>query len=273
MDRRRSARFGAYTVSLHQCGPSAVKYTGDNFGHPWRTARLTVVMDGEMTIKAAGATEVLTQRCAALAIGWRPSEVHTEGALLHEVDIAVERSALRGSFDASPLTVWGKDAVLPSATAAALRELVYHQSETPEVRAETNRVVEQLIAGVATCRVTSPKSDLLLEQIERERVVGYVSEHFCEQALTPAKIADHFGVSTRTLHRLFEGEDKSVCGWIAYERLNSALDKLRDPRQATQTLEDIAESCGYGSALALRRAVAAETGHTPSEVRAEAMSR
>ncbi|WP_162616466.1 helix-turn-helix transcriptional regulator [Xylanimonas allomyrinae] len=269
--RRRSARFGAYLVSLVQLGPMTTRVPGDNFGHPWRAVRLVVVLDGEVTIKTAGTIEVLGPRAAALAVGWRPLEVSSPGALLVEVDVAVERTAMRGTFDDTPLTVWGPETVLPSATASALRELVCQPGVVPEVRAESVRIVEQLVGAVATCRPET-RSAALLEQVERSRVIQHIAVHHAERDLTPAVIAEHFGVSTRTLHRLFEGEERTVCGWIAHERLRSALSRLHDPRYANVTLEDVAELCGYGSALALRRAVQSATGATPSELRSKLAS-
>ncbi|WP_425955797.1 helix-turn-helix transcriptional regulator [Xylanimonas sp. McL0601] len=267
-ERRRSARFGSYIVSLVQTGQVHQRIAGDNFGHPWRAVRLIVVLDGEVSLKTAGTIEVLEPRAAALAVGWRPLEVSSPGALVVEVDVAVERTAMRGTFDDTPLTVWGPDAVLPGATASALRELVCRPGVVPEVRAETVRVVEQLVGAVATCRPET-RSAVLLEQVERSRVIQHIGVHHAARDLTPASIAAHFGVSTRTLHRLFEGEERTVCGWIAHERLRSALARLHDPRYAAVTLEDVAELCGYGSSLALRRAVQAATGSTPSELRSK----
>ncbi|QAY69355.1 helix-turn-helix transcriptional regulator [Xylanimonas protaetiae] len=270
-ERRRSARFGAYLVSLVQTGPLTTRLPGDNFGHPWRAVRLMVVLDGEVTLKTGGTIEALGPRGAVLAVGWRPLEISTQGALVVEVDIAVERTAMRGTFDEAPLTVWGPEAVLPGATASALRELVCQPGTVPEVRAETVRVVEQLVGAMATSRPET-RTTVLLEQVERSRVVQYIAAHHAENDLTPASIATHFGVSTRTLHRLFEGEERTVCGWISHERLRSALARLHDPRYAGVTLEDLAELCGYGSALALRRAVQAATGSTPSELRSRLAS-
>ncbi|MCL1871616.1 MAG: AraC family transcriptional regulator [Promicromonosporaceae bacterium] len=271
MERRRSVRFGAYLVSLVQTGPVTLRVAGDNFGHPWRAVRLMVVLDGEVSLKTAGTLEVLGPRAAALAVGWRPLEITSPGALVIEVDIAVERTAMRGTFDETPLTVWDSDAILPGATANALRELVCRPGVVPEVRAETVRVVEQLVGAVATARPET-RTTALLEQVERSRVIAHIGAHHADHDLTPAVIAAHFGVSTRTLHRLFEGEDLTVCGWIAHERLRSALARLHDPRYASVTLEDVAELCGYGSALALRRAVQAATGSTPSELRSRLAS-
>ena len=270
-EKRRSARFGPYLISIVQTAEHQTRLAGHNFGHPWRAVRLWVVLDGELTITSAGNTETLTPRCAALAVGWRPLEVQTPGALLIEVDVAVERTPMKGTFDETPLTVWGPDAVLPSAVAAALRDLVIHPGDVPRVRAEVTRVIEQLVGAVATTRPET-RSSALLEQVERSRVIQYISAHHAEADLAPATIAEYFGVSTRTLHRLFEGEERTICGWIAHERLRSALARLHDPRYSAVTLEDLAELCGYGSALALRRAVQTATGATPSELRARLAS-
>ncbi|MCL1900744.1 MAG: AraC family transcriptional regulator [Promicromonosporaceae bacterium] len=266
LERRRSARFGAYLVSLVQAGPVVHRVPGDNFGHAWRCVRLMVVIDGEVTIRAAGTVEVLGPRMSALVVGWRPVEFATQGATLVEVDITVERTELKGTFDETPLTVWGAEVALPAAMAAALRELVMRPG-APAVRDETVRVVTNLVTAVITAR-PEPRSTALLEQVERSRVIQYITTNHHEHELTPAAIAERFGVSTRTLHRLFEGEDRTVCGWIAHERLRTALARLADPRCSQATLEEVAEMCGYGSALALRRAVFAATGATPSELRA-----
>lgn len=270
-ERRRSARFGPYLVSLVQTGKVEVRLAGDNFGHPWRAVRLWVVLDGVVLITTAGSTETLTPRCAALAVGWRPLEVETAGALLIEVDIAIERTPMKGTFDETPLTVWGLEAVLPAAVAAALRELVIRPGDAPKVRAEAMRVVEQLVGAVTTSR-PEVRPAALADQVERSRVIQYIAAHHAEANLAPATIAEFFGVSTRTLHRLFEGEERTICGWIAHERLRSALARLHDPRYSAVTLEDLAELCGYGSGLALRRAVQTATGATPSELRARLAS-
>jgi len=227
-----------------------------------------VVLDGEMTIKTAGTIEVLGPRAAAMAVGWRPIEFASPGATIIEVDVAVGRTPMRGTFDETPLTVWGSDTVLPAAMASALRELLVRPG-IPETREEAVRVVEFLVSSVITSR-SETRSTALLEQVERSRVIQHITTNHCNRDLTPATIAEHFGVSTRTLHRLFEDEGRTVCGWIAHERLRSALSRLRDPQYQTMTLEEIANSCGYGSALALRRAIQAATGSTPSELRGKA---
>ncbi|MDR0482328.1 MAG: AraC family transcriptional regulator [Cellulomonadaceae bacterium] len=269
MDRRRTARFGAFVVAMHQTGPWKYRNDAENFGHPWRALRFVVVMEGGLTVRLPGSEETLTERCAALTPGWLPMEYETNGATLIEVDIAVERTPLRGSATESLIMAWDRNAVIPSITASALRELVYYHESTAETRGETNRVVENLVLTAVAGTALGRASDAL-EHAETTRIVDYINAHFQEHDLTPAHLAHHFGVSTRTLHRLFQGQDTSLSGVIASKRLDVALQRLNDPRSASIGLEDVAASCGYGSALAMRRAVVAATGQTPSDIRSQA---
>lgn len=264
-DGRRSTRFGPYLLSLVSHGPVTLRGTGDNFGHKVRTVRLGFVFEGELTVSAAEASHVLQPAAAALVLGWRPVDLVTPGAKLLEVDIAVDSTELRGSFEDETLLVWGPEAVLPSATAAALRELVNHPGVTEATRAETTRVVEQLVTAMATLPPVI-RHVVQTEPLDRKAVRKYIRRQFADVELSPTTIAEHFGVSTRTLHRLFEPDKKTVSQLIGDERLAAALTALKNPR-LDQTLEELATSCGYGSGLALRRAVLAATGKTPSDLR------
>ena len=266
--RGRSARFGPYQVSHIQHPAMRLESDGDNFGHPWRAVRMTFVLDGELKLQMGTHSEVVGPRCAALTVGWQPVKMETSGARVLEVDIAVERTQMNGFLKCDDLVVWPPETALPSATCAALRELLMQPGANDTVRNETTRVVDQLLTAVVTCR---PEPEMTHECVivDREHILEYVRAHHTNQELSPIRIANHFGISTRTLHRLFEGDTQTICGYLAEARINSALTQLRDRNMADATLEQIAELSGYGSALALRRAVLSATGKTPSEVRAE----
>jgi ABC-type branched-subunit amino acid transport system permease subunit len=90
--------------------------------------------------------------------------------------------------------------------------------------------------------------------------------------LGPTLLAAHLGMSKRSLQRLFEGETLSVSQLIQAKRVDQVLLRLRDPRYSGTSLDELAVLTGFGSALALRRAVQSVTGKTPSVVRAEGMA-
>jgi len=265
-DRRRSTRFGPYLVSLVHLAPGTIRSPGDNFGNPSRTVRIAFVYDGQLTLTALGTTAELHPSHAAMAVGWRPLDLSSTGTNLVEVDIAVDSSSHNFGLEEEGLVVWRPETVLPSATAAALRELISHPGVAGEIRNETTRVVEQLITALLNLR-PGPQLPPAIETMERSRIVNYIAEHYADKHLTPAAIAEHFRISTRTLHRMFEGTEHTVCQAIATERLNAATAMLIDPKQTRTTIEEVADVCGYGSGLALRRAVLAATGQTPSQLR------
>lgn len=268
-DRRRSTRFGPYLVSLVHLAPGTLKVPGDNFGYPTRTARIAFVHEGRLTVSALGTTAELLPSHAAMAVGWRPLELATGGSSLLEVDIAVDTSNHNFGLEEEGLVVWRPEMALPSATAAALRELIAHPAAVGGTRNETIRVVEQLITALLNLRPL-PAEPPPNESMERSRVVAYIAEQHADQHLTPASIAEHFRISTRTLHRIFEGAERTVCQAIASERLAAAKRALADPKARRMSIEDIAHTCGYGSGLAMRRAVLADTGMTPSQYRTAA---
>jgi AraC-like DNA-binding protein len=197
--------------------------------------------------------------------------IETPGALIIEVDIAVDRTPLDGLFDNTGIIAWESDAVLPSATGAALRELLKHPFSPTDDLTDYIRTVEQLVVAAATCPVETRADDGSIHG-ERNRIIDYVTKHRDEQNLTPTTVAKAFGMSKRKLHRLFEHEDRSLGEWISSARLSGALDRLRDPVFAGKSIEDVAIMCGYGSSVGFRRAIYAETGMTPKEVRAQAAS-
>jgi len=268
-DRRRSTRFGPYLVSLVRLAPGTISVPGDNFGNPSRTARIAFVHDGQLTVSALGTTAELLPAHAAMAVGWRPLELATGGTSFVEVDISVDTSSHNFGLEDEGLVVWRPEMALPSATAAALRELIAHPGVAGETRGETVRVVEQLITALLHLR-PEPEAPPPNESMEHSRIVAYIAEQHADPHLTPASIADHFRISTRTLHRIFEGADYTVCQAIATERLAAAQALLTNPKTRRMSIEEVAHTCGYGSGLAMRRAVLAATGMTPSQLRATA---
>jgi len=270
-ERYRSARFGPYIVSHIQHGPNKVWFSADNFGHPWRAVRLIFMLDGEMTLQVRDRTEVIGPRCAALTIGWHPLGFETPGARVIEVDFAVERAQMGCDFEDDTLVIWQPETALPSATCAALRELLTQPGANDAVRTETTRVVDQLITSVVSFR---PKQAPINEYglADRESILAYLQDNHTNRDLSLIRIANHFSVSTRTLHRLFEDDKQTICGHLAEARLNTALAKLQDPALAPNTLEEIAEQSGYASSMAMRRAVLAATNQTPSELRNVALA-
>src|SRR3546814_2029099 len=78
------------------------------------------------------------------------------------------------------------------------------------------------------------------------RIKRYIAKNLHDAMLTPETIADRQGISRATLHALFESEG-GVFTYIRVMRLKAAFDALRDPHQASLTIQDIARKAGYDS--------------------------
>jgi AraC-like DNA-binding protein len=298
-------------VSLANHGRYNVNLAGDNFGLAWRAARLYLPLAGELRFTAAGKLSTVGARAGALVAGWHPVNLACDGAQVLEVDIATERFSERDLLRKFKFAVWTAESCLASATAAALRELLEHPGGSSAIRAETNRVVEALIGSMlqvaqvgsetrgasrsfAVGGAASPSAAAqgvgsssgsgsssapgAAAALSSAAVQKYISRKYTDAELNPAAIATHFNVSLRTLYRCFGGSadgeaEDGISKALGTARLNAALAKLRDPALADYTLDELAAKCGYRSSLALRRAVLAATGQTPSEIRAEKVSK
>jgi AraC-like DNA-binding protein len=85
--------------------------------------------------------------------------------------------------------------------------------------------------------------------------------------LRPDLIAEELGISTRTLHRIFAREGRTVMQHIWKERVSSAAELLASTQARNRTITDIAFACGFSDLTHFSRVFAEEKGMTPSEWR------
>ncbi|MCL1899359.1 MAG: AraC family transcriptional regulator [Promicromonosporaceae bacterium] len=274
----RTARFGSFDVSymVH----SALRFEADasNFGRTEKTLRMLVVLDGEVVLRTGDALHgehaTLRRRDGALILGWIPVSYTASGpARVVCIDVPLANEALVGLPETAPFVVGGSETALLSALAAFALDLLRQDVDnlTPAVRAQVTDSLESLFSGtVSTLAV--PSGGDWNRRSQRMHVVRYISTHYADPHLGPSTLATHLGMSKRSLQRLFEGEKMSVSQLVQAKRVDQVLLRLKDPRYAGTSLDELAVLTGFGSALALRRAVQAATGRTPSALRAEALS-
>src|SRR5262249_50761469 len=116
--------------------------------------------------------------------------------------------------------------------------------------------LENATAPPDACRPT------LLAQIH-----AFIQEHLADRSLCSNKIAVAHGISTRTLHRLFEPHDVTVAELIRTQRLNSCRRDLSDPSRADQPIHAVAARWGFTDAANFSRAFRAAYGLSPREYR------
>lgn len=107
---------------------------------------------------------------------------------------------------------------------------------------------------------TKPKSDLLI------RVKSHIETNLADSNLTPTKLANHFGISTRYLHSLFYEEQFSVSRWIMERRLERCRKELICFGN-TKSITEIAYRWGFNDSAHFSRSFKNRYGSSPKEYR------
>lgn len=98
-------------------------------------------------------------------------------------------------------------------------------------------------------------------------VKSYIGANLGNPDLDPAEIARASFISTRYLHKLFEGEGMSVGQWIRSERLDRCRRDLADPTLRSQTILEIASRWGLTGPQHFSRLFRSAHGCSPSDYR------
>jgi AraC-like DNA-binding protein len=175
----------------------------------------------------------------------RPFEVHPEGPV--EFVMAVLERELLGPREASICALTATripgDMGLATLTGPFLARLV-DALDAGRVRPEHAGVIDSvvdLVCGLFAERMGSqqhPQSVLLAG------IKAYIEDQLGRPGLNPEDIARANHVSTRYLHRLFEGEGLTVSEWIRDQRLERCRRDLRDPLLRHEPILSIATRWG-----------------------------
>jgi AraC-like DNA-binding protein len=101
---------------------------------------------------------------------------------------------------------------------------------------------------------------------------GYILRNLSDPALSPAVVAAHIGLSSRSLARLFAMNGQTIERSIWSRRLAAARDALADPRLHDRSITDIAFSCGFNDAAHFSRSFLNAYGMTPRQFRARRLT-
>jgi AraC family transcriptional activator of tynA and feaB len=166
-----------------------------------------------------------------------------------------------------------------SATAQLARNAILHLTDTDAVWAEADCdemldvLSRLLLAALDAQRYDSalPAPPALRPQLER--IKALMRKEAGDPTLRPATIAGRFGISVRTLHRLFQGNGETFSRFLIDERLAQAHAAIRGGAADALSLTALAMSCGFNDAAHFSRAYRARYGEPPSETRAHLRSR
>lgn len=97
----------------------------------------------------------------------------------------------------------------------------------------------------------------------------YIEDHLGEADLSPDRVAAALNVSTRTLHRLFEGEGVTISAWTRARRLEHCRIELIDAAHASDSVSAVGARWGLWDAAHFSRLFKNAYGLSPRAYRAQ----
>lgn len=95
------------------------------------------------------------------------------------------------------------------------------------------------------------------------QVKAYIQDHLHDRALGPATIAAAFGISTRSVHMLFETEPTTVGRYIRTQRIAACRRTLEADGETYPSLTDVALTWGFYDLPHMTRCFREEYGEPP----------
>ncbi|MDX6231146.1 MAG: hypothetical protein QOH68_94 [Nocardioidaceae bacterium] len=146
----------------------------------------------------------------------------------------------------------------------ALSELVHPSGTLSDATAA--RVADQFAElSVAAALEATHVDDVIPATEDFRKIQIFIEDTLDDPTLTPELIAQHFYLSTRTLHRLFARRGLTVAGWIRTRRLDACRRTLlADP---LLSVTEIGSRYGFSNPEVFSRTFAAAFGSSPSNFR------
>ena len=104
-------------------------------------------------------------------------------------------------------------------------------------------------------------------ELQTEALLAFCRQHLHRPDLSPQFVADHFGISVRTLHLRFQKTGQSFGRWLLERRLDACRAALRDGTQHTLNISEIAYRWGFNDLSHFNKAFRARFNETPREAR------
>jgi len=133
------------------------------------------------------------------------------------------------------------------------------QLSEPMVRRIEANVLD-LLGAVLSARA---KPGALTREQLLAQVKVYIHEHMHDRGLGPAAIAAAFGISTRSVHMLFETEPMTVGRYIRAQRIAACRRTLESQELAHASLTDVALQWGFYDLSHMTRCFRDEYGEPP----------
>jgi AraC family transcriptional activator of tynA and feaB len=137
----------------------------------------------------------------------------------------------------------------------------------PMGETETSLLTDSLCNLVALAAAEDFPSNRLEPELQMEALFAFCRENLHNADLSAQHAADHIGISLRTLHARFRQIDQTFGRWLLEQRLLGCRAALRDPRQRTRQISQIAYAWGFNDLSYFNRAFRRRFDITPRDWR------
>lgn len=139
---------------------------------------------------------------------------------------------------------------------ARMSQLSGHMARRVEVN------ILDLLGGVLSER--AQRGPLTRAQ-QLAQIKQYIADHLHDRELTPASIAAHFGLSTRSVHAIFESEELSIGKYIRKLRVEGCRKAVESVESGRWSLTDLALVWGFYDLSHMTRCFREEYGAPPGK--------
>lgn len=108
--------------------------------------------------------------------------------------------------------------------------------------------------------------------LQIEAMLAFCRQHLHDPALSPQTVADHVGISLRTLHSRFRRIGSTFGRWVLENRLDACRTALRDTSQRALNISEIAYRWGFNDLSHFNKTFRQRFDCAPGEWRSEGIS-
>ena len=231
---------------------------------------VSLQLSGDCRITQAGRTAILQPGDFALYDATQPYELAFDNTF-DQLVLQFPRESLVSRNvhieSAVARTCSGQHGV-GAVAASFVRSLSEHDQEIPD--SHRQRLGDQAVDFAATSLaliVGSMPTDESVRRFNRQRILDFVDQNLHDPNLSVGFVAASFGVSTRTVQKLFADDAIPLSNRIRDARMARAKRALGDPRRSHLTITRIAHELGFGSSAQFARVFRTACGCSPSEYR------
>lgn len=146
------------------------------------------------------------------------------------------------------------------------RRHMIHLISDSLTESETGLLTENLCNLLALAAAPDLQPSRLRSELQTMAILAFCRQNVHRADLSPRFVAEHFGISVRTLHGRFGKLGTTFGRWLLKTRLENCARSLKDPRQH-RYVSEIAYDCGFNDLSYFNKAFRARFEMPPTEWR------